>query len=281
MSNHHVAVQNLQVEHEAIQAEITESLKSGKPTLELRRKLTEVGGRLQEARNAASASAAREQAEAVERAAAAGRVTAATAVAGIESSIGHLAAPAAHDPSTATMSPANETAIANAAANLALAESRYADAAQLHSNAVAEVTEAERKLADAQARHDLIVSDRREGRTSEAQEAKLYALSVDMADLRGMLEPLRATAATLPTNATLQVVTDARRAFDRATADARASLLADHVQLLTQKLENALYETEAAGRMVGKSLHLLWRPSHTLRAALANGALPARFQHGD
>ena len=275
-------VAELEAQHAELETAITNTLKTGQPTLELHRQLKECTARLQEARNAAGAAAAaaaeREQAEIRERAAASGRVTAASAVAGIEASISHLAVPATPDLSSASLHPAHEASIASAAANLALAEQRHADAAQLHNNAMREIADVERRVADAQTKHGVIVADRREGRTSDQQEARLYALSSDITDLSGMLEQLRATASSLSTNATSQAVADARRAFDRATAEARVALLADHVTAVTDVLENALRELEQSGRMVGKSMHLLWRPSPAMRQCLNTGQMPAQLQ---
>ncbi|PMQ04243.1 hypothetical protein DyAD56_16265 [Dyella sp. AD56] len=276
MSDHHETLQSLEAEHTALQAEIAESLKHGKPTLETRRKLAEVAERLQAARSAASAQAAQEQAEIHVNAHAAGRTAAADAVAGIEASIGHLAAASAPNLDTAHLHPTHAIAIEQAAANLALAESRHAEAAQLHGNATREVADVERKLAEARTRHEMIVADRRSGKTSEAQEARLYALATDISDLQNMLTQVRATAEGLTPTLGARAVSDARQALDRALVEARATLLADHVALLTGALEKALYETEVAGRAVGKSLHMLWRPSPALRHGLQHGQMPAQ-----
>ena len=275
MSDHEKTVHDLEAKYAAVQATISTNLKQGKPTLDARRELAELHSQLTTARNAAAAHAALERAEAHGRATAAGRTAAAGSVVGIEASISHLAAAASPDMSTAPLHPAHAMAIEQAASELALAESRHADASQLHINARAEVTEVEGRLAEAQSKHDAIIAERREGNQSDSQEAKIYALSTDIVDLRGMLSSVSAAAASLTATDTARAVADARKALDRAHAEARASLLADHVTLLSRTLEAALYECEAAGKLAGKSLHVLWKPSPVLRHALSMGQLPA------
>lgn len=279
MSANHETLHELEAQHTAIEDEISSNLKQGLPTLEARRKLTDVKAKLTVVRNTASASVSREQAESLDRANATGRTAAAAAVAGIEASISHLAAVPVPGLSTAHLHPVHASAIEQAASALALAEDRHAEAVRLHANAEREVSEVNSKLTDAQNRHAAIVAERRDGKKSPGQEAELYALSVDIADLQGVLGQVRATAAELNTNGAARAVADARKALDRVHGEARATLLADHVKLLTRTLEAALYETESAGRAVGKSLHVLWQPSPVLRQALHMGALPALPRH--
>src|SRR5579859_7658039 len=171
MSDHRETLQSLEAEHTALQAEITDNLKAGKPTIAVRDKLAAVAVCLQAARAAASAQAAHEHAEIHGRANAAGRAAAADAVAGIEASIGHLAAAAAPNLTTAHLHPAHAISIEQASSNLALAESRHTEASQLHDNSTREVADVERKLAEATNKHAAIVAERRDGKKSVEQEA--------------------------------------------------------------------------------------------------------------
>jgi hypothetical protein len=279
MSDHQATAHELEAQHAAIQAEISANLKQGLPTLDARRKLAEVQSDLQVARSAASAQAAREQAEIAGSADAKGRTAAAGTIAGVGSLLDPFALPASPDLSRAHLHPAHVHAIESASGLLAVAEEKLAEAQRVHGNAEAEVRDLEQRLADIRERRATITQNRIGGKIIEAETAEFGALSGDADALRRLLEDCRQTAAGLSPSDATRAVADARKTLDRARAEARATLLVDHVELVSRTLESVLYGAEAAGRAVGRSLHLMWRPSPVLRHALSHGWLPTAPRH--
>ena len=281
MSDHQATAHELEAQHAAIQAEISANLKQGLPTLDARRKLAEVQSHLQVARSAASAQAAREQVEIAGRADAKGRTAAAGVIAGVESLLDRFALTAPPDLSRAHLHPAHVDAIESASGLLAMAEEKLAEARRIHGNAEAEVRDLEQRLADIGERRATIPQNRIGGKIIEAETAEYGALSGDADALRRLLQDCRQTAADLSPSDATRAAADARKALDRAHAEARASLLADHVEMVSRTLEGVLYAAESAGRAVGRSLHMMWKPSPVLRHALSNGWLPtAPRRHG-
>jgi len=274
MSAHHATTHELEAQYAAIQAEISSNLKQGLPTLGARRKLDDVSKQLQTARSGADAQAAREQAEVAARAEAKGRTTAAGAVAGIEALLDPFALPASPDFSKAHLHPAHVGAIESASSLLAMAEERLADAQRIHGNAEAEVRDLEQRLADIGARRATITENRINGKVIEAETAEYHALAGDMEELHNLLSGAKQTASDLSPTFATRAVAEARKAFDRAHVEARATLMADHVKLVSATLECVLYGAEAAGRAAGRSLHVMWQPSPVLRQALSTGILP-------
>ena len=279
MSEHQATLRELEAQHAAIQAEISANLKQGLPTLDARRKLAEAQSHLQVARNAASAHAAREQGEITGRAEAKGRTAAAGAVAGIKASLDQFPLPASPDLSQAHLHPAHVDAIESASGLLAIAEERLAEAQRIHGNAYAEIRDLEQRIADIGARRAAITQNRIGGTIVEAETAEYAALSGDADELRHLLDGCRQTAAGLSTIDATRAVADARKAVDRAHAEARAALLADHVKMVSRTLEGVLYAAESAGRAVGRSLHVMWQPSPVLRQVLSTGVLPSSPRH--
>jgi hypothetical protein len=271
----HVTSQTLEAECLAIQAEISSNLKEGKPTRAARLKLADVQSRLKVVRNKEATLASTLHAGVIERANTAGRNAATGAIADIGASISHLAAAGAPEAAMASVHPAHALAIEQAASALALVEGRHAEVAELHANAEREVADVEAQLADALTQHAEIVAARRAGDKTEAQEARLYALSTDIAGHKSILEQLRAAAVEVSPHASAREVSTARANLERKQQEARVALLSDHLTLLSRTMESALREAEAAGRAIGKSLHAMWQPSPALRQALSTGTLPA------
>lgn len=170
-----------------------------------------------------------------------------------------------------------------AAASLAQAEQLLHEAQASEAQAKSAVSDIEAKLDAVQRRKVKIRADHDSETVSEAQAGGLFQIAAaDESDLTDMQR-----AATERHGATIAATREAQTERDRAVnaleqAERRQAFeaLSTHVAMIEQTLTNAVAELFTIGSTLGmpRALSSVWRPSASLRNAIALGVPPQKAQ---